>query len=361
MKKLIISSSSLKPVLIRLSQAINPKHILPVLSNIHCNVEHGFVTLTGTDTGITISEKIACESNSAFEMLLPFNFINKVVAIHQSVPLVIEFTPKEVFIETGLDNYVVKLGFKIADFPKLPEVRQDLPVELLSPVIDSLNKALITVGKNNAREQFNYVLLDVKDDSATVVSSEGGNLLYSEQHEIKSAVEEELLISPAAIKAIGDGEPVTLFWDEKFIAFHKGDLKVFAIKTEHKFVAYRSIFNDNHANVIVNRLHLQDALHKCLMVNDPLHTVDFSINGIGMVAKSDDSVLKVNTNIVLEKECEPIEISVNGFKLSLLLKQIETENVGFAIIQPEKPVMLYAIGNDHHKAMIMPLKKGGNA
>ena len=232
-------------------------------------------------------------------------------------------------------------------------------VELLPPVIDSLNKALITVGKNNMREQFNYVLLDVKDDSATVVSSEGGNLLYSEQHEIKSAVEEELLISPAAIKAIGDGEPVTLFWDEKFIAFHKGDLKVFAIKTEHKFVAYRSIFNDNHANVIVNRLHLQDALHKCLMVNDPLHTVDFSINGIGMVAKSDDSVLKVNTNIVLEKECEPIEISVNGFKLSLLLKQIETENVGFAIIQPEKLVMLYAIGNDHHKAMIMPLKKGG--
>jgi DNA polymerase-3 subunit beta len=82
MKKIIISTDALKPALSKLGQAVNPKSVLPVLLNLYCRVTENQVELIATNLEITIYYRLQCAAKEAFDFLIPFDFLNKIVS-HQ--------------------------------------------------------------------------------------------------------------------------------------------------------------------------------------------------------------------------------------------------------------------------------------
>ena len=358
MKKLIISSETLKSSLAKLSHVVSNKHPLPVLSNVLCQVVgSGKVVFTGTNTEITISIDDECEAEEAFDFLLPFDFANKIVALHRHSPLEIA-AGKKVKISCDSDVYELKVPEKLEDFPAVPEVPKDKSFKLYGQVLHSLNTALATVaGNNHVRPVLQNVLLSLTPGKTTVASSDGAYSVFTQEAESESVVTEDFLISQKVIKVLDTEQEINVSFTEKFIAFEMEGITVINTRSEEKFVDFRQVFPAEWpANLKINKHDLEAALHKCALSNDKLHStkVDLATKG-SLRLLADDHVVKINVSVAGDYDGPVENLTINSEKLMNLLSQIEDENIEMAVHHESKAIVISCPGQVGYKGLLMPI------
>lgn len=353
MNKLIITTSNLKPALSKLSQAIHARPLLPVLANIYCKVDVDKVELIGSDTEITIFYQCECISKESFEFLLPFEFINKIVAINKDAPLEIE-VGKSVKIKCNNDVYEIKPSSKVADFPKLPEVKIENIVKLNKDILNCIITAVATTG--NAKPQFTCVLLELDKDLITVASTDGMQMVFSQEFERESQIKQEILLSQKVIKSLTGVDDLIIWYSEKMIALDCGNFRVINTRGEEKFANYRKIFPAFYeSNLSVHKFSLIDALNKCSLVNDQFKVakVELSANEIRLLASDD----MVNINVPIEaKYTGTVAATAFNFeKLLKLLSQVECIDIQFTIDDVSRAFVITSTELKGYKGLIMPL------
>lgn len=353
MKKIIVTTPNLKPALAKLSQAIHPKSILPVLTNIYCKVTSEKVELIGSDMEITIFYDCECIAKESFEFLLPFEFIAKIVALYKDAPLEIE-VGKTVKIKCNNDVYEIKPSSKIADYPKLPEVKIENIVTLNNDILNCIITAVATTG--NTRPQFSYVLLELAPDLITVASTDGVQMVFSQEFASESQIKQEILLSQKVIKSLSGVDDLIIWYSDKMIALDCGNFRVINTRGEEKFANFRKIFPlENEYNLSANKYSLIDALNKCSLVNDHFKaaTVELSANEIRFIAS--DDMVNINAPIEAAYTGTVASTAINYEKLLKLLNQVECIDVQFAIQDGKRAIVITSTEIKGYKGLIMPL------
>lgn len=353
MKKIIIGSPNLKKALTKLSQAINIKHLLPVLTNIYCKVSPSKIEFIGSDTEITIFYHCDCEAKDTFELLLPFEFINKIVALYKDLPLEIE-VGKLVKIKCNNDVYEIKPSSKIADFPKLPEVPLENIVTLNREILHCLTTAVTTTGFT--KPQFTFVLLELTPGFITIASTDGGYVVFSREFQNEQQYSQKLLLSQKVIKSLSGVDEVKAFYSNDMIAFDAGNFRIINTKTEEKFADFKKIFpDDSEINLHLHKWSLVEALDKCSLVNDQLKAarIEFKENEIRLI--SNDTMIDINVPIEAKYTGSVDALTINYEKLLKLMHQVECVDVEFAIRNYDKPIVITSKEIEGYKALIMPI------
>ncbi|HXS55774.1 MAG TPA: hypothetical protein VN726_06595 [Hanamia sp.] len=361
MKKFIISSDVLKKVLSKLNNAVAKNTVLPVLSNLLCKVTDRSVEFISTDLEVTIQYRCECEtSGDGFEFLLPFQLIHKIVGFSKNVPLT--FSQEKVGIKITGDNdvYEIKTPQKVEDFPKLQELPKDNPMPLNEDVLKLLVDALGTVGKNDKYPQVMKVLLEIKNGTTTVASTDGSFMVFSYSLPNEDILEEDLLISEKVIKAMEGLEEVNLTWNGKNMVFDTKEVTVIVTRPDMKFVNFRAIFPaDYPSNLTVNRSELISALDRCNINSDP-----FKQTSIELKSKKGKIVFSAkdsNYNINIEVEVEgnytgPTEqIKLSSEKMLKLINQVDFENIELAIHEPNKAILFRSPDHEGYVSLLMPI------
>lgn len=357
MKKLTINSEDLKATLSKLSHVVSNKHPLPVLSNVLCKVGENKVSFTGTNTEITISITTDCTNEEAFEFLLPFDFANKIVALHRHAPLDIA-AGKKVKITAGNDVYELKVPEKLEDFPKVPNVPKTSAFKLYGLVLQSLNTALATVAGNNTKKPvLQNVLLSFTPGKTTVASSDGAYCVYAQETDSESDVTEDFLISQKVIKVLDLEQEITVCFNKNFIAFEMENLSVVNTRSAEKFVSFRDVFPAEWpANLKVDKKELEAALHKCGLTSDQLHAakIDFTTKG-SLQLTANDHVVKINLSIPGDYSGPVQNLSLNTEKLMNLLSQIGHDEIEMAIHDQSKAIVLTCQAQEGYRGLLMPI------
>lgn len=355
MKKLTITSDALKPALAKLSQAINIKNSLPALVNVYCKVTPNQLELIGTDTEITICYRLDCEAKESFDFLLPFEFLNKIVALSKGFILNIE-AGKVVKISCNNDVFEVKSNSKLSDFPKLQGFPFDNIFTLGSQILQTLNTALATIGF--IKPAFEFVCLDLAPKKLTVASTDGAYVVYTQELESENDYTQQLLLSAKVIKALNGTTDARASYNDKIIGIDNGVMQIIIVKTEHKFPKYNSLFpTENNTNLSINKYVLIDAFNKCALSTDPFKTttMNFGLKNSVELSANDDTV---NIDLAIEANNQVTGtgiIKVNSEKMLKLLHQIEITDVQFSITDKNKAVVISSQELKGYKALIMPI------
>ncbi|MEO6610713.1 MAG: DNA polymerase III subunit beta [Chitinophagaceae bacterium] len=363
MKKLVISSDSISAAMKKLALAVNSKSILPILRNVYCKVNKGGVQFITSDQEITISYTCEADTEGApFEMLIPFDFLNKVSGLLKGEPIAIELPSTRKAKITGSDDiFELNSLDKLDEYPEVPAVPKKNRLKLEKGFIDLLSKSMDTCAKDAAIEALQFSCLDIQEKEINLVSTDTMALFKMKIEAEPSSVDQLLLSSKiaSAIDGIGDME---LSWSQKQMAFVGEKISVWATRHEGKYPNYKAIIPKYDWNLTLERSVLVKALKKaCLSSNETKRTVlDFKSQPGKLHFETDDTELarRIEVNIPADFTGDVIKMAIHAGKLLTMMGQINTNTIRLAIDNPEKAIIVTSEENENYLGLIIPFKIG---
>lgn len=364
MKKFIISSDALKPALKKLSLAINVRPTLPVLANIYCIVTKSYVELITTDLELTISCKLPAETKDEFEMLLPFDFFNKLINLVKSSPVVIELVDKKKAVITGdNEDYNLNSLDDLKAFPELPSLPKKNVIALKEDFIEMLNTAMITVMHDEMKPAMQMTCFDMQSKESFLVSTDT-HVMYKHKVPVASKEPDQLLFSSKLAAAMEGLKDIELSWTQKQIAVKSDTVTIWLNRTEGKFPNYNSVIPKHDANLKVNKALLNDALNKaCLSSSASKHTNVYLNREPGKIhLEFDDPDFERKGHLVIAGEYsgDTEMIGINAKKLITVLKQVDADEINLHIGSATKAVLVSAEEDEGYLGLIMPLMPNKN-
>lgn len=363
MKKFVIDSEKLKPALKKLSQAVNSKSILPALKNIYCKVTKQEVELITSDSELTISCKcVAGTEGEPFEMLIPFDFLNKVTSLIKSAPIWIEHPSTRKARIIGMnDSYELNSLDKLEEYPNTPAVPKKNTLQVDEHFIPFLTKAMRTVSQEE-ETKFPALTRGCVDMNGEInIVSSDKVCIYKHKVAAESPVTEQLLISSKFAKAMEGLEAVELSWSTKQIAVKSETITVWCTRHEDKYPDYKRFIPDFPANLKVQRLALVDAMHKaCLSSDEKKLTTMLLKKETGRIhfeCEDPDMGRKISVNIPGDYTGEVTEVTIMAHKMLTLLEQISVDEVVLHIGEATKAIVISSPEDVDYLGLIIPIKK----
>lgn len=358
MKKFIIAADTLKKALSKLGQAVASKPTLPILGNILVKVNKDEVILITTDLELTILYTCTCESQGSFEMLIPFDFLNRIMGMSKNQPMSIELKGKMATITGEYDEYEIGSLDKVADFPDLPTIPKKNFISINGAFVTVLGRSMMTVSKEELRPAMQKTCLDITDKGMTMVSTDAYTL-FTHAFEVTSTAPDQLLISPKIAKALEGFSTTEIHWHTKHIAFKTEGIVVIATRHEDKYPDYKVVIPSYDGNLLLDRQHLIDALRRCCLSTNTTRETKIILKKSGgtihFEAVDIDLNRKIQADISGVYEGEVESISVNARKLLTLMEQVDYEKVHLAIHSPGKPVLIRSENDKDYLGLIIPL------
>jgi DNA polymerase III sliding clamp (beta) subunit (PCNA family) len=356
MNKFIISTTTLAPALRKLSLAIHKSGPLPALGNLLVKASEGSVVFIASDVEITIHYRMDCECKEAFEFLVPFEFLNKIVAINKHCPLTFELG-KSLKIIDEKGPYEVKSPEKVETFPKLQELPKKQSFTIDSAILQSVTAALATTGNPTKHPETEFVLMELEEGKITIASSDKHSMVYSKVFPKEVAEPQQLLLSPKIIKVLEGCDSATVYHTKKIIGFVAGDITIVNTRSEMRYADFRKVFPaDWPANMTVSRAELLAALGKCAISSDESRTTNVDLSSTTeMKLLADDGIVKINPSLDYNYTGEVKQTIVNSDKLMKLLQQVNYPDICFAIHDMNRQIILSSPSDEGYLAMIMPI------
>lgn len=358
--KLIISSEHLKPILNKMSQVMLSKPVLPITSNLLFKVNKESIEVIGTNIEISVIHKLKCDTTEVFDFLIPFEFINKIVALYKNYPLELEIG-KKIKVKVDGDVFEIKQSGKVEDYPKHTELSSPYTFNISDEVVTKLKTAVYTTagGGANVNSNLSHVLLELELGKLVVASSDGAYMVYSIEFETPEINKEAKILLPQKfIKILEGTNSLTLSFNDDKVLMYNDTISVIASRSVHKFPQYRKVFpEDWPQNTSIDKETLVAALEKCSLSNDELHTTILDLSKKNSIElKANDSVLNVNVTIEGTYSGNVESTKINAEKLSRLLEQISGDNIYLAINDPNKAIVITS-DEQGYKGMIMPISQ----
>jgi len=362
MKKFIISSDVLKPALKKLGQAINEKSVLPVLKNILCKVSTGEVELIASDLEITISCKCMAVTDTKaepFDILLPFDFINKIVAVTRSAPIVIEYpSAKKAKMIVDNDVYEINSIDKVTDYIKLPVTGEEKTLVLDGDFAKTLAKVMLTTGKDERRPVMTRACLDIKPTESFLVATDA-HFLSRFKIAVETDMEEQILISAKMAKAMEGMDSISLSWSDKIVCVKSDNITIWNNRFEDKYPNYQLIIPAYLANLALDKNDLIAALNKACISS--IHTKQTTLQltkETGFICFETDDIdfgRKINVKIPGEFTGNTELIAINAKKLLVMMDQFSSDKVNLHINAATKAMLITADDAPEYLGLLMPL------
>jgi len=265
--KFSLSSDDMKKAFKKIGQAVNNNTVLPILKNVYCRVTSSEVELITSDLEITISYKIpaAAVEGAPFEILLPYDYLNKIMSACGTMPVTIDHPSarKAKFI-CGTDVFELNSLDKPDEYPKLPETPKKNTLACDQKFIGALVNALPTTSKDELRPSMTRVLVDMKEDHAFVVSTDAHSL-FRYKLDIKCEKQQQIQFNKKMVKAIEGMENITVSWTKERVALQNDIITVWCQMFEDRYPAYEVVIPAYGPNLEVKKSAVVDAMHKALI------------------------------------------------------------------------------------------------
>lgn len=359
MKKFTIETDILKTILDKVGQAVNTNNIVPALKDVLIEIDTNLATFTTSDAEMTIIYQHPIDADFKESFLIPFDFLNKVVALNKKSSLTFTILKKGLKIECDNDVYELSSLTNLSDFPKLPEMPTEHLVTDIPDFLPFLKTALLTVSKDwQNRANLCKVLFEIREGKITIAGTDGSWHVFSYAFDAPIKSNEDLLLAPKFIKAADGIQNIDVCWNEKIICFSGDDVSVMITRPEEKFANFRSIFPEEFtSNLTIEKSVLVTALEKCSLSSDQFKNTKLTLQqNIGLSAN--DSLYGLNINVSLpniEYAGNVDSVSLSADKLLKLLHQIQFDKIELAIHDKKRPILIRSTEDKGYLSLLMPI------
>ena len=348
------------------SRTVSPKSTIPCLEGILLRAGIG-VQVTGfnLETGITV--KLAADVREAGICVMPARLFFDIVRKLPDEELEITVDDKlQVSITGGASTFHIT-AMDAEDYPELPDVNSEKGIQMpQSALREMIGGTIFSVSENQARPIHTGCLIEVSDETITMVAVDSFRLARRTWHSEEPIGRELKFVVPATglrevEKILADtDEPMTFTLGEKHILFEIGDATLVCRVLEGEFIDWRRVVPTKNETILTaNVSELMASIERVsLIVSEKIkspvrcvfgeNTADFrTVNTIG----SAHDVCSVAGN------GGELEIGFNCRYLLDALRAVPTEEVTLELQNGLSPIVFTPVDEKKDFAyMVLPVR-----
>lgn len=368
--KFIVSSTDLLTHLQAISRVISTKNTLPILDNFLFKMEGTGLVITASDLETTMITSLTLENASGDGLVaIPARILIDTLKEFPEQPLTFDVNPDtlaiDIISENGKYSIVGKPG---VDFPQLPALKEEninevsFPADVLSK---GINKTLFATADDELRPVMNGILIELKPDNVTFVSSDAHKLVKYRRADVRSVTESSFILPKKPANLLKNVLPreeneVQLAFDEKNAFFTLTQYKLICRLVEGNYPAYEAVIPMNNPNKMgIDRVEFLNTLRRVsVFSNQASNLVKLQLNSNQLIISAQDIDYSISAVETLNCQYggEGMEIGFKSVFLIEILNNISSDEVSMELADPTRAgIVLPKIEDSEDEKLLMLL------
>jgi DNA polymerase-3 subunit beta len=327
------------------------------------------IRLSATDLEVSISSTIKGEVAGKGAITIPAKKFSDIVRELPEAEVSVEVEGEKMRIRCEKASFML-IGLPADEFPQLPTFEKKRAVQWDAALLgDALRKTKFAVSTDETRYVLNGVLLEVKEDHARLVATDGKRLTYIQKDiSVSDGIEFRGIVPIKAINELsrilgrgseGDAKEVSVGLGENQINFTVGDTSLTSRLIEGQFPNYSQVIPQKYERKVkTNTQSMIHAIRRMSIFADEI------ASSIKMNIGKDRINITTNTPGVGEAS-EDVEVSMEGSDISIAfspgyildaLKNIDTEEVNLQLTSELGPSVIRPEGPEDYLCIVMPMR-----
>ncbi|REK72036.1 DNA polymerase III subunit beta [Paenibacillus paeoniae] len=376
--KLTISKNELNDAIQQVAKAASSRPAIPILGGIKIDVNHQFVTLTASDTDISIQSYITVEQEDTIiaqvekpgSVVLPAKFFVEIVKKLPSEQVVIEVGPSfQTIIRSG-STEIQMVGLDPEEFPILPSIEQDNLLQIPGDLVKSMIRQTILAASTSEQTPIlTGVLWNLHDGQLKFTATDRHRLA---SRTTKVDADETLQFSNVVISAKTLGELSRLIPDQNTLV----DIVVADNQVLFKMdniLFYTRILDGTYPDtskiipqvfeteLVLDTKNVMDAIDRAYLMSreEKTNIVRLATQEDGMIEISSSSTELGRVTEQLEAKSmsgQPLRIAFNSKYMLDVLKVIDSEQLFIGFTGAMRPIIIKPMDHDYSMYVILPYR-----
>lgn len=359
-KALLVSAISVA------GRTVAAKSAIPCLEGILLRAGVG-VQLTGfnLETGITV--KVGAAVTEAGLCVMPARLFFDIVRKLPDEEVTVEVDDKlQVSIRGGASSFKIT-AMDAEDYPDLPDVNSEKGISIpQSALREMIGGTIFSVSENQARPIHTGCLIEVRDESITMVAVDSFRLARRTWHSEKSIGREMKFVVPATglrevEKILSDkDEEVVFILGDKHILFEIGDATLVCRILEGEFIDWRRVVPTNSTTILTaNVAALMSSIERVsLIVSEKIKSPVRCIFGENMADfRTTNTIGTAHDTCDIAGNGGELEIGFNCRYLLDALRAVPSEEVTLELQNGLSPIVFTPVDEKKDFAyMVLPVR-----
>ncbi|AEG13652.1 DNA polymerase III, beta subunit [Desulfofundulus kuznetsovii DSM 6115] len=347
-------------------KAVSPRSPLPILSGILFEVHGDQLTVTGSDTELTVQCTVNVETEKEGSIVLPIRYIADLVRYLPDVPIQFHTLPESTSTTIIYGASQVNIhGFEPEQYPRLPAMEKGVSFSLPQNILrDMLRQVLFAVSTDETRPIFTGVLMQVEGSQLRLVATDTYRLavrrfqLEQEPEQQINAVIPGKTLNEVARLTGGTEDEITIICGENHVFFLTGTLKIASRLIAGQYPPYEQVIPREFITRtrLATREILEATERASLLVREGYPVVQFSLQENGCVVSVQTQVGWIREEVSGIVEGEPLEIWFNARYMGESLRALGSEELSLELTGPLSAAVLRPAGEENYLSLLLPAK-----
>ncbi|GMK38982.1 DNA polymerase III subunit beta [Paenibacillus sp. CCS19] len=379
--KLTIAKNELNDAIQQVAKATSSRPAIPILGGIKFEVTHQGVTLTASDTDISIQSYIPAESSDTViakvekpgSVVLPAKFFVEIVKKLPSDNVEIEVSEHFITMIRSGSTDIQMVGLDPEEFPVLPSIEQSDVLQIQGDLLKSIIRQTIFAASTSEQTPIlTGALVNLQDQQLRFVATDRHRLAYRTSKvdsnpdlrfsnivlSAKTLNELSRLIPDASAlvdMVVADNQALfkignVLFYSRLLDGIYPDTSKIIPQSFKTELVVDTKKITD-----AVDRAYLMSREEKTNIVR--LVTLD---NGGIEVSSSSSELGRVTEQLeAFKMEGDPLRIAFNSKYMLDVLKVIDSEQLNIQFNGAMSPIIIRPVDHPHSTYVILPYRTTG--
>ena len=322
---------------------------LPILYNVLLKTEKQKLILVATDLTISIRCAVEAGVKKTGTSTFPARRLLSIVRELPQEDIEVEVTDGNVAsIQCGSSDYKV-FGLAPDEFPALPVFDESRAITINQGTLkEMLKKTVYAVSVDESRQILNGIMMGMRDQKLTIVSTDGRRLALVEQEiEVPADAHKDLIIPTKAvnelIKLLGDDGMVKIQALPNMVAFDLGSVLVTSKLIEGSYPNFKQVIPSQcEERVVIDRENLLAAIRRVALMTvdkNPSVTLTFAKNQVQIVVVTPD-VGEARESIPIKYTGKSITMAFNPEYLMDPLRNLTSDEVAIELVDDLSPAVI---------------------
>ncbi len=348
--KFIVSSTDLLSHLQSISRVISTKNTLPILDNFLFQLQGTQLVITASDLETTMITSMRIENASGDgAVAIQARILTDTLKEFPEQPLTFDINPDTLGIDLISENGKYSIVGKPAiDFPQLPALKEERVHEISFPaetLLKGINRTLFATADDELRPVMNGILVEMRTDKVTFVSSDAHKLVRYSRSDTRSDKDASFILPKKPANLLKNILPreereVQLAFDEKNAVFTLSDYKLICRLVEGNYPAYEAVIPKNNPNKLaIDRIGFLNTLRRVSVFSNQasnLIKLHLKANQLIISAQDIDYSISAVENLNCQYGGDEMEIGFKSVFLIEILNNIGSDEVSLELADPTR-------------------------
>lgn len=349
------------------SKAISSKVTNPILEGIKMTAEDDTLTLSATDSDLSIERKIKANIKTEGEAVVPGKFITEFVKKLTNEMIELELNDKNQMLIRYDDSHSIIQCYNVLEYPSFMKLEASEYFSISKKDFKTIiNKTRFSVALDDSRPILKGVLFDIDKNELNAVALDGYRLAKVKKH-IRSDLKMNIVIPARSLDEISrlldeSEDYINVYVDKNTLMVDFGETKLTTRLIEGDFVNYKQIISANYETIcVVNKSQFEDALERASLLSKvgQGNCVKFEIKEKNLCITSNSELGNVKENVPTNTSGKDLVIAFNARYFIESLRANQDEFVKICFNSPANPCVIVPVEGDEFLYLILPVRMIG--